>query len=126
MNFMEIFFLKSHGLNPVSPWDILSGKFDQLIHIDTTVRILKQLVHIIYNDTITTKISSYSIAGSVEHSFMFFNLFSIKDGIIITPQLSLISGINTYDVSHTSSLANFNTIHETTFKKNTTFSIPVE
>jgi hypothetical protein len=86
-----------------------SGKFDQLIHIDTTVRILTQLVHILYNDTITTKISSYSIAGSVEHSFMFFNLFSIKDGIIITPQLSLISGINTYDVSHTSSLANFST-----------------
>ena len=66
-------------------------------------------MHILYNDTITTKISSYSIAGSVEHSFMFFNLFSIKDGIIITPQLSLISGINTYDVSHTSSLANFST-----------------
>ena len=43
-----------------------------------------------------TKISSYSVAGSVEHSFLFYNLFTIKDGIIITPQLSLISGINKY------------------------------
>jgi hypothetical protein len=84
-----------------------SGKYHEIIKIDTTITILTQQIHINYRDTITAKISSYSVAGSVEHSFLFFNLLSVKDGIIITPQLSLISGINTYDISHTSSLANF-------------------
>ena len=85
-----------------------TGKFDQSVHIDTTVSILNRLVHIIYSDTVSTKISSYSVAGSVEHSFLFYNLFTIKDGIIITPQLSLISGINKYVMTHTSSLDHYN------------------
>ena len=85
-----------------------TGKFDQAVHIDTTVSILNRLVHIIYSDTVSTKISSYSVAGSVEHSFLFYNLFTIKDGIIITPQLSLISGINKYVMTHTSSLDYYN------------------
>jgi hypothetical protein len=83
------------------------GKYHEIIKIDTTITILTQQIHIHYIDTTTIKLSSFSLAASLEHSFIFFDLFSIKDGIILTPQLSLISGINTYDISHTSSLANF-------------------
>ncbi|MGH2646016.1 MAG: hypothetical protein ACRDE8_00550 [Ginsengibacter sp.] len=108
---------KKPWLKPGIALGYATGKFDELIHIDTTVRILTQLVHIIYSDTITTKISSYSMAGSVEHSFMFFDLLSAKDGIILTPQLSLISGINTYNVSHTSNLANFNAFTKKRLKR---------
>ena len=84
------------------------GKYHEIIKIDTTITILTQQVHIHYIDTTTTNLSSFSFVGSVEHSFTFFNLFSIKDGLILTPRLSLISGINTYKTSHTSTLANFN------------------
>lgn len=83
------------------------GKYHEIIRIDTTITILTQQVHINYTDTTTTKLSTFSIAGSLEHSFIFFDLFSIKDGLNFTPQLSLISGINTYEISHTSNLANF-------------------
>ena len=112
----NILFKKS-WLKPGISLGYSTGKFSDLIHIDTTVKILTQLVHIIYNDTITAKISSYSVAGSVEHSFLFFNFFSIKDGIIITPQLSLISGINIYDISHTSSLSNYNAFSKLSLKR---------
>jgi len=93
------------------------GKFHEIIKIDTTITILNQQVHINYTDTTTTKLSSLSFAGSIEHSFLFFNLFSIKDGISITPQLSLISGINTYNISHTSNLANYSAFTKRRLKR---------
>ena len=37
--------------------------------------------------------------------------------MILTPQLSLITGINTYDVKHSSSLANFNAFTKKKLKK---------
>ncbi len=99
---------KKPWLKPGVALGYSTGKFDQSVHIDTAVRILNRLVHIIYSDTVTTKITSYSVAASVEHSFIYYNLFTIKDGIIITPQLSLITGVNTYDMSHTSRLDYYN------------------
>ena len=83
------------------------GKYHEIIKIDTTITILNQPVQINYVDTTKTKLSSFSFAGTIEHSFLFFNLFSMKDGISITPQLALISGINTYVIKHTSSLSNY-------------------
>jgi hypothetical protein len=93
------------------------GKYHEIIKIDTTITILTQQIHIHYIDTTTIKLSSFSFAASLEHSFIFFDLFSIKDGIMLTPQLSLISGINTYDISHTSSLANFNAFTKRRLKR---------
>lgn len=108
---------KKTWLKPGIAAGFSTGKYHEIIHIDTTIKVLNQLIHINYTDTTTTKISSYSLAGSLEHSFTFFDLFSIKDGIILTPQLSLISGINTYDISHTSSLANYNTYTKKRLKR---------
>lgn len=99
---------KKPWLKPGVALGYSTGKFDQSVHIDTSVKILNRLVHIIYSDTVTTKITSYSVAASVEHSFIYFNLFTIKDGIIITPQLSLITGVNKYDINHTSRLDYYN------------------
>lgn len=102
----NILFKKS-WLKPAISTGYSFGKYHEIVGIDTSITILTQQIPIKYTDTITTKLSTFSVAGSVEHSFIFFNLFSIKDGLSFTPQLSLISGINTYAVSHTSSLANF-------------------
>jgi hypothetical protein len=72
------------------------------------VKIANQRVHIKYIDTTTIKLSSFSFAGTLEHSFEFYNLFSKKDGLAFTPQFSFITGINTYQVSHKSSASNYN------------------
>lgn len=85
-----------------------SGTYHEIIKIDTTVRVANQRVHIKYIDTVTARISSFSIAGTVEHSFVFYKIFSRHDGLIFIPQFSFITGINTYQVSHRSTTANYN------------------
>ena len=85
-----------------------SGTYHEIIKIDTIIRVANQQVHIKYIDTTSIKISSFSLAGTIEHSFGFYNIFSKKDGLSFTPQFSFITGINTYQVSHKSTTANYN------------------
>jgi hypothetical protein len=85
-----------------------SGTFHEIIKIDTTVRIANQRIHIKYTDTTTTKLTTFSLTGTVGHTFTFFNIFAAHDGIGITPQISVITGVNNYSVSHKSTLANYN------------------
>jgi hypothetical protein len=85
-----------------------TGTYHEIIKIDTIARIGNQLVHIKYIDTTSVKISSFSLAGTLEHSFLFYKIFSRKDGLIFIPQLSFITGINTYQVSHRSTTSNYN------------------
>ena len=85
-----------------------SGTYHEIIKIDTIIRIADQQIHIKYIDTTTIKLSSFSVAGTLEHSFGFYNIFSKKDGLSFTPQFSFITGINTYQVSHKSTTANYN------------------
>jgi len=108
---------KKPWLKPGIALGYSTGKFDQGVHIDTTVKVLSRLVHILYNDTVSTNIRSFSVAGSVEHSFLFYNLLTVKDGIIITPQFSLISGINKYDMKHSSSLDYYNAYTKKALKR---------
>ncbi|MEO8763896.1 MAG: hypothetical protein ABI416_06405 [Ginsengibacter sp.] len=84
------------------------GTYHEIINIDTFVRIANQRIHIKYIDTTTIKLSSFSLAGTVEHTFAFYNVFSKKDGLTFVPQFSLIAGINSYKISHKSSVANYN------------------
>ena len=85
-----------------------SGKYNEIVKVDTTLIILNRPAHIKYVDTASTEISSFSFSASVEHDFTFYKLLSSNDGLRITPQLSLISGINNYTVSHKSSTQLYN------------------
>lgn len=85
-----------------------SGTYHEIIKIDTIIRVANQQVHIKYIDTTTTKLSSFSVSGTLEHSFIFYNIFSKKDGLSFTPQFSFITGINTFQVSHKSTTVNYN------------------
>jgi hypothetical protein len=85
-----------------------SGTYHEIIKIDTTVRVGNRQVLIKYIDTTTIKISSFSFAGTIEHSFGFYNIFSKKDGLIFTPQFSFLTGITAYRVNHKSSVINYN------------------
>ncbi|MEO8414220.1 MAG: hypothetical protein ABI472_11205 [Ginsengibacter sp.] len=108
---------KQPWIKPTIAAGYSSGKFYEIIKIDTTIRVLNRQVHINYTDTTTIKLSSFSFAASIEHSFIFYNLLSPKDGLSFTPQVSLITGINTYHTSHTSSLDNFNAFTKKRLKR---------
>ncbi len=91
------------GLSSSYDW----GSYHEIVKIDTSVTLLGTRYNVHYIDSIGTSLQSFSISASVEHSFRFYNLFSIKDGMIITPQFSLLGGVNSYNVSHTSGIQNF-------------------
>ena len=99
---------KKDWLKPGIAAGYSSGQSREIIKIDTTITLPNRQLHIKYIDTTTTHISSYSLTGSLEHSFEFYNLLSPKDGLIFTPQFSVITGTNSYTTRHTSSLANYN------------------
>src|SRR5664279_4576906 len=117
---------KQPWIKPAIAAGYSSGKFHEIIKIDTTIRVINQLVHINYTDTTTTKLSSFSIAASVEHSFIFYRLLTPKDGLSFTPQVSLIAGINTYQTSHTSSVAHFNAFTKKLLKRIRNFQSQVD
>lgn len=94
-----------------------TGNYIETVHIDTTVTILNRPRHITYEDTATTKISSFSLSLSIEHDLTFYKLFAKKDGLRFTPQLSIISGINNYTVSHKSTTQLYNLYTKRRLKK---------
>lgn len=85
-----------------------SGNYSEIVNVDTTVIILTRPTLIKYTDTATTNISSFSLSASIEHDIVFYTLFAKKDGLRVTPQLSVISGVNNYTVSHKSSTQLYN------------------
>lgn len=106
-------FLKKTWLKPGVAVGYSSGKYHEVIKIDTVIR----QTRIKYIDTVATSLSSFSIVGSLQHSFEFSNLFSKNDGIVLTPQFSLITGINNFQSNHKSSLTNYNTFTKKKLKK---------
>jgi len=109
--------LKKAWIKPGIAAGYSTGRFNQIIEIDTTVKILNRQIRIKYIDTAKIQLSSFSLAGTVEHAFIFYNLFSIKDAIIFIPQLAVITGINSYKVHHSSSLENYNAFTKKQIKR---------
>jgi len=93
------------------------GTYHEIINIDTIVRIANQRLHIKYIDTTTIKLSSFSVIGTVEHSFGFYKIFSKKDGLAFTPRFSFITGINSYQVSHKSTVTNYNSFTKKSLRR---------
>jgi hypothetical protein len=108
---------KKKWLKPGIAAGYSSGKYHEIINIDTSFPVLTQLIHVNYRDTVTASLSSFSIAGSIEHSFEFYNIFSKEDGLVFIPQLSLITGINGYQVSHKSTTSNYNAFTKKRLKR---------
>lgn len=91
------------GLSASYAW----GSSHEIVKIDTSITILGRRFNINYTDSILIRLNSFSVTASIEHPFEFFDLFSIRDGLLITPQLLLIAGVNSYNISHTSGIQNF-------------------
>ncbi len=101
--------LKKYWIKPAVSIGYSSGKYREIVNVDTIIRIQNRPTPIKFVDTATTTISSFSIAASIEHDFNFYSVLCKKDGLSITPQLSVITGVNDYSVSNKKSIQMYNT-----------------
>lgn len=100
--------LKKSFINPGISLGYSSGRSDEIIKIDTLLKIQNRNRHVKYIDTANILLKSFAITGSVEHVFNFFGLISSNDELSFIPQISVVAGINTYKTEHNSSLSDFN------------------
>ncbi len=114
--YANLLFKKPH-IKPGISASYSSGSYSEIIHVDTTVIVATRPIKIKYVDTASTKVSSFSLPISIQHDFEFYSLFSKKDLLQLTPQLSLISGINNYSVSHKSNTQLYNLYTKRQLKK---------
>ncbi len=109
--------LKKLWLKPGILVGYSTGKSHEIIKIDTTIKVQNQQIRIKYIDTATIQLNSFSFAATLEHEFGFYKLFSENDALGFIPQLSLISGINKYVVSHKSTQSDYNTFTKKKIKR---------
>ncbi len=96
--------LKKYWVKPALSIGYSAGKYHEIVNVDTLVMIRNRPTPVKFIDTTTTTVSSFSIAASIEHDFNFYSVLSKRDGLSITPQLSIISGINNYSISDKQSI----------------------
>lgn len=108
---------KKPFLKPGFSTSYSSGNYTEIVNVDTTIINGNRLIPIKYIDSANTKVSSFSLSASIEHDFKFYEVLAKNDGLRLTPQFSLISGINNYSVSHTSSAQLYNLYTKRKLKK---------
>ena len=116
-DFYGSFSFKKPFLSPGISGGYSSGKSNEIVKIDTVLKILGVRQQIDYVDTVKILLKSVSLTASLKHDFNFFDLFSGGDGLRFTPEILLNTGINTYKIKHNSSLADFNAFTKKKLKK---------
>jgi len=76
----------------------------QVEYYDTAFWLLNRVVHI--RDTITTRLSGFSVMLSATHKWNFFKLAGTKDALQLQPTLVLNAGSQKWDISHSNSINN--------------------
>lgn len=109
--------LKKPFLSPGISGSYSYGRSNEIVKIDTVLKIQDQRVRINYIDTVNILLKSISLTASLKHDFNFFNLFSEQDGLRFTPEILLNAGINRYQIKHNSSLSDFNSFTKKKLKK---------
>ena len=118
--FYSSFIYKKARLKPgISP-GYSSGIYHEIVKIDTAMKEAGQRVPLKYIDTVGIKISSFTAAATLEHEFEFKDFLAKDDDFTFTPQLSLITGKNAYQVDRSSSEANFEAYLKKLLKKSNT------
>jgi hypothetical protein len=101
-------------LKPNFSIGITSGKFDDTINLAGTVRNVK------------IKISDFSLSPSVEHDFYFYNVFSKKDELSLTPTLLVVAGsqqLKTLGSKRLASRPRIKALLKNRFESNTGFAL---
>lgn len=73
-------------------------------YFDTAFWFFNRVVHI--RDTITTRVYALSAILSATHEWNFYELFDKKDAVQLQPTIMMNAGSQTWNISHSSSLAN--------------------
>lgn len=86
-----------------------NGKYKEVYSKDTAVTLIingiPRLVNLTIKDTIKTSIKDFSLIGTLQHSFDWYNLFNKKDEFSFTPLVMLIAGSQRYTQTQTSGAA---------------------
>ncbi len=90
------FNLRNNWVVPGLSFGYAAGKFTERIKVDTTIG----LVTIHFTDTIRTSIKSFSLSGSLDHTFKWFDVLSANDAVMFKPQFLITAGTNTYNETH--------------------------
>jgi hypothetical protein len=93
----------------IEPGLSLGYSFGKLTdHFDTSISYIPpgqvdpRIIHI--RDTITTRLSNFSVTLSVSHVWEFWELISKKDGLQLQPSVMLNAGSQKWDITHSNSL----------------------
>lgn len=101
-DFYGIVVYKKTWLEPGLAAGYSFGKQEE--YFDTAFWLLNRVVHI--RDTITTRLSGFSLMISATHKWDFYKLISKKDAIQLQPTLLLNAGSQRWNISHSSSINN--------------------
>jgi hypothetical protein len=83
-------------------------------YYDTAFWLLNRVVHI--RDTITTRLSGFSLSAYATHEWDFYKLTSRKDALQVQPTFYLNAGSQRWNISHSSSLNNRRPLVQTYLK----------
>lgn len=90
------FMLKKNWIVPGLSLGYATGNYEECFKADTVIGIVR--IHL--TDTVKTTIKSFSLSGSIEHSFKWFGFLSDEDAIMVKPQFFITAGSNTYKETH--------------------------
>ena len=77
------------------------GKYKEIYSKDTAITVIgplgvPRLVKVTLRDTVKTTIKDFSVTGTLQHSFEWYNVFNDKDAFTLTPVLLLSAGSQHY------------------------------
>lgn len=93
-------YLKKPWFNPGIAVGYSTGDSYEAAFFDTTDRHGNQIFRIVGTDSAKIKLQSFSLIGSISHTFSEQGILKTDDAIHFTPQLSLNAGYNKYTVTH--------------------------
>ncbi len=94
---------KKGWLQPGFQIGYAAGTYKEITPVDTTVRVAGVNTHYKFVDTSSIKQSSFTLTGTLQHTFNFDKLFGQNDQFSLTPQFLLNMGSGKYTVQHSSS-----------------------
>lgn len=99
-DFYAYAYLKKPWLKPGIAIGYSTGESHQTAFVDTSIRQGNRIFAIVITDSAKIKLQSFSLIGSVSHTFTGRGIVKTDDAIDFTPQLSLNAGYNKYTVTH--------------------------
>lgn len=112
-DFYASFIYKKTWLRPGIAIGYSFGK--QVEYFDTAFWIVNRVVHL--RDTVTTRLSAFSVTLSASHQWTFYELLGKKDAFQFQPALLLNGGSQRWNITHSNSVLNRRTVVQNYLKR---------